>query len=81
VHSADGWEGTLMPVIVRYCGKVWHMYFRADAAFAILRLYECLEDERIKYAIWLPANPVLLNGIAYLLKRPVGRPPTEVRRY
>jgi hypothetical protein len=37
--------------------------------------------ERIKYAILLPANQVLQNRIGYLLKRPVGRPPNEVRRY
>jgi len=81
VHSADGWKGTLIPVIVRFQGKVTHIYFRADAAFAIPGLYECLEAERIKYAIRLPANQVLQNRIAYLLKRPVGRPPNEVRRY
>ena len=45
------------------------------------RVYECLEAERIKYAIRLPANQVLQNRIGYLLKRPVGRPPSEVRRY
>ena len=28
-----------------------------------------------------PANQVLQNRIGYLLKRPVGRPPNEVRRY
>ena len=44
-------------------------------------VYECLEVERIKYAIRLPANQVLQNRIGYLLKRPVGRPPNEVRRY
>ena len=42
---------------------------------------ESLEAERIKYAIRLPANQVLQSRIAYLLKRPVGRPPNEVRRY
>jgi hypothetical protein len=29
VHSADGWEGVLKPVIVRYQGKVLRIYFRA----------------------------------------------------
>jgi hypothetical protein len=33
VHSADGWEGVLKPVILRYRGRVWRIYFRADAAF------------------------------------------------
>ena len=35
VHSADGWEGVLKSVIVRYQGKVLRIYFRADAAFAM----------------------------------------------
>src|ERR1700716_2957724 len=81
VHSADGWVSVLKPVIVRYQGKVLRIYFRADAAFAMPGVYECLEAERIKYAIRLPANQVLQNRIGYLLKRPVGRPPNEVRRY
>ena len=31
VHSADGWEGVLKPVVARYKGKVSRIYFRADA--------------------------------------------------
>lgn len=38
-------------------------------------------DFQFKYAIRLPANQVLQERVAYLLKRPVGRPPDEVRRY
>ena len=64
----------------RYQGKVSRIYFRADAAFAMPEVYEFLEAERIKYAIRLPANQVLQGRISYLLKRPVGRPPNEVRR-
>ena len=45
------------------------------------RLYEFLEASRIKYAIRLPANRILQDRIGYLLTRPVGRPPDEVRRY
>jgi hypothetical protein len=81
VHSADGWDDVLKPVVDRYLGQVSRLYFRADAAFAMPGVYEYLEGERIKYAIRLPANQVLQNRIAYLLKRPVGRPPNEVRRY
>jgi len=81
VHSANGWESALKPVVERYQGKVSRLYFRADAAFAMPEVYEYLEATRIKYAIWLPANQVLQNRIGYLLKRPVGRPPSEVRRY
>src|SRR5262245_28989602 len=81
VHSADGWKDVLDPVVQRYRGKVTRIYFRADAAFAMPEVYEFLEAERIKYAIRLPTNQVLQGRIGYLLKRPVGRPPNEVRRF
>src|SRR6516165_1523244 len=80
VHSADGWEGVLKPVVARYQGKLSRIYFRADAAFAMPEVYEFQEAERIKYAIRLPANRVLQDRIGYLLKRPVGRPAHHVRR-
>jgi hypothetical protein len=81
VHSADGWDGVLKPVVARYRGKV-PIYFRADAVFTNPEVYEFLEAERVKYAIRLPANSVLQEKIGYLLaRRPVGRPPNEVRRY
>src|SRR6516165_10519133 len=70
VHSADGWDAVLKPVVARYQGKVSRIYFRADAAFAMPEVYEFLEAERIKYAIRLPANQVLQARIGYLLKRP-----------
>jgi hypothetical protein len=44
-------------------------------------MYEFLEAEGIGYTIRLPANSILQRRIGYLLKRPVGRPPLEVRRY
>src|SRR5262249_50332266 len=80
-HSADGWDGVLKPVVARYQGKVSRIYLRADAAFAMPEVYEFLEAERIKYAIRLPANQILQHRIGYLLKRPVGRPSNEVRRF
>ena len=58
VHSADGWEAVLKPVVARYQGKVSRIYFRADAGFANPEVYEYLEAERIKYAIRLPANHI-----------------------
>jgi hypothetical protein len=42
-------------------------------------VYEFLEAEQIKYAIRLPANQVLQGRVSYLLKRPAGRLPNEVR--
>jgi len=44
-------------------------------------IYEFLEAEGIGYTIRLPANRVLQDRIGYLLQRPTGRPPHEVRRY
>ena len=81
VHSADGWRALLEPVVARYRKRKIRRYFRADAAFANPEVYEFLESEGFKYAIRLPANAVLQDSIGYLLRRPVGRPPNEVRRY
>ena len=71
----------LESVVARYRGIVKRLYFRGDAAFANPEMYEFLEAERVGYTIRLPANRVLQDRIGYLLKRPVGRPPHEVRRY
>jgi Transposase DDE domain group 1 len=81
VHSAHGWDGVLKPVVARYQGKVSPIYFRADAGFANPDIYEFFEAEGIKYGIRLPANRVWQDRISYLLKRPVGQPSNEVRRY
>jgi len=81
VHSADGWHAVLEPVVARYRGTVKRLYFRGDAAFANPEIYEFLEAEGIGYTVRLPANNVLQGRIGYLLNRPVGRPPHEVRRY
>ena len=80
VHSADGWDGVLKPVVARYRGKVSRIYFRADAGFANPDVSELLEAEGIKYAIRLPTNRVLQERIGHLLKRPAGRPSDAVRR-
>jgi hypothetical protein len=81
VHSADDWRAMLEPVVARYRGTLKRLYFRGDAAFANPEIYEFLEAEGMGYAIRLPANRVLQDRIGYVLKRPIGRPPHEVRRY
>ncbi len=80
VHSADGWEEVLRPVMARYADKNILRFFRGDAAFALPALYDTLEAESYFYAIRLPTNAVLQEKIADLLRRPVGRPPNHVRR-
>ena len=81
MHSAAGWRPVLEPVVARYRGTVKRLFFRGDAAFASPEMYEFVEAEGIGYTIRLPSNQVLQGRIRYLLKRPVGRPPQEVRRY
>lgn len=81
VHSADGWEQMLKPVIARYRTTVKRIAFRGDAAFAQPNMYEFLEGEGIEYAIRLPANQILQERISDLLKRPVGRPAHYAQRF
>jgi Transposase DDE domain group 1 len=81
VHSADGWEAVLKPIVARYQGTVKSIAFRGDAAFAQPNMYEFLEAEGIEYSIRLPANQILEARIAQLLKRPVGRPAHYVQRF
>src|SRR5512147_2653059 len=79
-HSAEDWKTALAPVVARYRGRRLRRYFRADAAFAMPEIYTFLAAEGFKYAIRLPANPVLQQRIGHLLRRPVGRPAKDVRR-
>ena len=72
VHSAHEWRDVLDPVVARYRDRLLRRYFRGDAAFALPGIYEFLEAEGFKYAIRLPANKVLQDSIAHLLKREVG---------
>ena len=81
VHSADGWDSVLKPVVARYKGEVTRIYFRGDAGFANPEIYDYLEAEGVKYVIRLPTNRILQERIGHLLTRPAGRPPNEVRRY
>ena len=81
VHSAADWRDVLEPVVARYRNGMKRRYFRGDAAYANPAIYEFLEAEGYKYAIRLPINAVLQERIGWLLKRPVGRPPRDVRRY
>lgn len=81
VHSADGWRDVLDPVVTRYRDRKLRRYFWGDVAYAAPDIYEYLEPEGFGYAIRLPGNSVLQGYIGRLLRRPLGRPPLEVRRY
>jgi len=84
VHSADGWEHVLKPVLARYSAKarpsIERRRFRADAAFAIPALFGLLEAEGWDYAIRIKGNPKLYDQIGWLMKRRPGRPPNHVMR-
>ena len=82
VHSADGWQDVLDPVIARYAKRDIMRFFRADAAYAIPAIYARLEDAGYFYAIRMKKNAVLEGRIAHRLTRPVGRPSkTKVKRF
>ena len=74
VHSADGWDDVLLPLIDRYRRRRQTVVVRADAAFARPEIYEALEGRGVGYAIRLPTNDVLERQIEDLLTRPRGRP-------
>jgi len=74
VQGAECWEEFLLPEIARNQGMGKAVAFRDDAAFAILEMYEALEERGVKYVIRLPANDSVERDIAELLPRPVGRP-------
>ncbi|MCH9039660.1 MAG: IS1380 family transposase [Chloroflexi bacterium] len=74
VHSADGWEEFIEPIVERYLKMAVRLLFRADAAFAKPELYEYMESKSIGYVIRLPANEVLQREISHLLVRPTEWP-------
>ena len=82
VHSADGWEDVLKPVLSRYAAEarpsITQRRFRADAAFAIPALFDLLEAEGWDYAIRIKGNKKLYDQIGWLTKRRPGRPPDHV---
>ena len=74
VHSADGWQEFLLPILRYYAGKGIKVQVRADAALAIPELYALLEELGIGYAIRIKENAQLTKKVEEYTKRPVGRP-------
>jgi hypothetical protein len=74
VHSADGCDEVLLPIIDRYRAQGHTVVARVAPVFALPALYETLEQRGVKYAIRLPANGILERAIEDLLARPRGRP-------
>jgi len=72
-----GWEGVLKPAWRAIAARSRACISAPTSGFANPEVDEYLEAESIKYAIRLPANPVLQERIGHLLTRPVGRPPNK----
>ena len=79
---------TTAPAIIRYScstnSAIWNVTRFVPPTCTTRRLHGCEDALRpviIRYRgrVWRICSPnqVLLNGIAYLLKRPVGAPPNE----
>ena len=85
VHSADGWENVLKPVLAHHSRSarpsIERRRFRADAAFAIPALFHLVEDEGWDYAIRIKGNTKLHERIDWLAKRRPGRPPQHIVRH
>src|SRR5258708_2789244 len=80
VHSADGWEKVLLPVIDRHQARKQTVVVRADAAFALPALYEALERRDVAHSIPPPAQPVLGRRVrGFLIPPPRQTPPTPPR--
>ena len=77
VHSAEGWDGLLLPEIERQHRLGKKVAFRADAAFGKPEIYETLESRDVKYTIRIPASENLERDVAKLLPNQVGHPVTN----
>jgi hypothetical protein len=74
VHSADGWEDVLKPVLARYSAEtrpsITRRRFRADAAFAIPALFDLLATGKLSPKTGGEApKPVGSDGLAVLCGR------------
>jgi len=69
VHSADGWQEFLEPILRSYAGKGINIKVRGDAAFAIPGLYELCEELGIDYAMRIKENEKLAELVALYTKR------------
>jgi hypothetical protein len=74
VHSADGWEEVLLPVIDRYQARKQTVVVRADAAFALPALYEALERRAWPTPSGFRPIRCWSGGSRTWLTRPRGRP-------
>jgi hypothetical protein len=85
VHSADGWEAVLRPVLERYSAEtqpsIMRRRSRADAAFALPAPVDLSEAEGWDYAIRIKGNPKPHERIAWMTKRRPRQPPHHVVRH
>ena len=77
VHSAEGWQDVLEPVIARYRGKASRSTSAATRPSPSPSSTSSWKPRGSATPSGLPANPVLQERIGHLLTRPVGRPPNK----
>ena len=82
VHTADGVMDFLLPVIDRVEHELARVaYVRGDAGFPDAELLRTLEQRGIGYVFRIPNRAPLKRQAEPYLKRPVGRPPTQLREW
>jgi hypothetical protein len=85
VHSADGWESVLRPVLARHSVEtrpsITRRRFRAEAPFALPAPVDLPEAEGWDYAIRIKGAPKLHARIAWMTRRRPGRPPHHAVRH
>ena len=82
VHSADGWDGVLKPVVARYQGKrLAHLFPGRRGLRQCRRSTSSSKPSGSNMRSAYRPTKFCKRGSAILLTRPVGRPPNEVRRF
>ena len=82
VHTSVGLEDLLFPLIERCETEIYQVSsVRGDAGMPSEDLLGGLDRRRVGYAFRLTSNAVLERLAQPLLRRPVGRPPTEPRTW
>lgn len=82
VHTADGFVDHVLSLIDRVEEHIAPVRaVRGDAGFPSEETLRALEDHGVHYCFRLKSNPVLDQLAAPDFRRPVGRPPNELREW
>ena len=82
VHTAEGAEDVLLPLVARSRGEVADkVHVRGDAGFVGPKLLDPLDAEGVRYAFRLRTNRLLKSYEEIHARRPVGRPTAQPRTW